>query len=292
MGKGAEEGAADVVNEGADRAAEDDESAGVDEALEADGNAKLGSVDVAGVEDGAPRPDPKREALLDELDTMGTVGEVEGAEDGVPRPDPKREEPVDRLETMGTVDEVEGAEDCGGSAGVDAAAVAEDNAVSDAKEKPGAGDGAEAGVPKENADVEAGVTDEKLNAGAGVAEEDKAEPGVEPKPKAGTEVVDDELGGVAKMDEDDWGIGKVNAGGEAAGKVEGVARIDEELAGSDGGTLVAEGKAGGVEPNRADDEAAVDILPNRDPLPNAEAEEGANENPEDVPGLGEAPNNN
>lgn len=112
------------------------------------------------------------------------------------------------------------------------------------------------------------------------------------KLKPGTEVADDELGGVARTDGDDWGANKVNAEEDAAGKVGGVAKSDEELAGSDGGTLVAEGKAEAVDPNRADDEAGVDIPPNKDPLPDAEADEGANENPEDVPGLGAAPNNN
>lgn len=43
-----------------------------------------------------------------------------------------------------------------------------------------------------------------------------------------------------------------------------------------------QGKAEEVEPNRAFDDAAVDVPPNRDPFPNAEAEEGVNENPEEV----------
>lgn len=56
-------------------------------------------------------------------------------------------------------------------------------------------------------------------------------------------------------------------------------------------TGVADDEFGGVEPNRAVDKAAVDVRLNRNPFPNAQEDDWANENLEKVPGLEEARNN-
>lgn len=72
---------------------------------------------------------------------------------------------------------------------------------------------------------------------------------------------------------------------EIIGKAKKAARSDEQYAGSDRGRIIATEKAEEVEPNRIVDNAAVNVRPDWDQLPNANADEGANESLEKVQGL-------